>query len=117
MKILLKHVHHHPSETVIAYIRHELEALKPLLQIDEARVLLEHRSSGSPPFRTAFHLATPGPDITAQAEDHTLRAALLKAFEGIRNTIQHRAQKRRRSKAESASHVSSRKAGVRGRSR
>lgn len=109
MKILLKHVHHVPSSSLIQLVRAELESMKGLMQIDEARVLLEHRHQASPAFKVAFHLVTPGPDVQAEAEDHTLRAALLKAFDHIRNRIVYRQHKRRRAKLEAAGSVRSRK--------
>lgn len=109
MRILLKHLHHIPSPSIIEMIRMELEGLKPELQIDEARVLLERRLHQSPPFRAAFHLVTPGPDVAAEAEDHTLRAALLKAFGSVRDKIGLRHRKRKRSRSESSSTVSARR--------
>lgn len=109
MKILLKHIHHVPSSSLIELVRTELESVKGLLQIDEARVLLEHRHQESPPFRVSFHLVTPGPDVKAEAGDHTLRAALLKAFDHIRSRIVYRHHKRRRAQMEASGSVRSRK--------
>ena len=65
-------------------IEKELKSLQPDLQIDEARVHLERSLTDSPPFSVSFHLVTPGPDVIVKATDHTLRAAVLKAFERMR---------------------------------
>ncbi len=98
MKIILKHINHVPSKSLIDMIKSELEALLPRLQIDEARVHLEQRLEESPPFHASFHLVTPGPDVMAEASDHTLRAALLKSFALIDDKIGHRHQKRAQKK-------------------
>ena len=96
MKIILKHLHHNPSPSLLELLEKELEALLPDLRIDEARVLFERLPDASPPFRVAFHLVTPGPDVMVETTDHTLRAALLKAFEAVRDKIGHRNLKRAR---------------------
>ena len=94
MKIILKHLHHNPSPSLLELLEKELEALSPDLRIDEARVLFERLADASPPFRVAMHLVTPGPDVMVETTDHTLRAALLKAFVAVRNKIGHRNLKR-----------------------
>lgn len=98
MKITLKNLHHEPSPSLIELLEKELRALSTELQIDEARVIFERRLEGSPPFHVSFHLVTPGPDVEAETTDHTLRAALLKAFDALRSKIDHRHQKRARRK-------------------
>lgn len=96
MKLNLIHHNHAPTKTIIEMIQKELQSLKPDLQIDEAKVHLEHSLTDSPPFKTSFHLVTPGPDVLASATDHTLRAAVLKAFRQIADKIEHRHEKRSR---------------------
>lgn len=101
MKLTLSHRNHAPSKSIVEMIESELKALLPDLQIDEARVRLERSLTDSPPFSVAFHLVTPGPDVIVKSSDHTLRAAILKAFERIAGKIGHRKVKRsqRREKA------------------
>jgi hypothetical protein len=94
MQILLKNLNHSPSDSLLELLEKELEALLPDLRIDEARVLFERLADVSPPFRVAIHLVTPGPDVMVETTDHTLRAALLKAFVAVRNKIGHRNLKR-----------------------
>ena len=94
MKIFIKHLHHAPSRSFIELLEGEITALSTEMQIDEAHAIVERRLQGSPPFHVAFHLVTPGPDITAAAADHTLRAALLKAVGLLREKIHHRHSKR-----------------------
>ena len=100
MKLTLTHRNHAPSKSIVEMIEKELESLKPELQIDEARVHLERSLTDSPPFSCSFHLVTPGPDVIVQSSDHTLRAALLKAFGAIRDKIEHRKLKRARRREE-----------------
>lgn len=96
MKLTLSHHNHAPSISIIEMIENELKSLLPLLQIDEARVHLERSLTDSPPFSASFHLVTPGPDVIVSSTDHTLRAAVLKAFKGIEDKIEHRQVKRTR---------------------
>lgn len=77
-----------------AHSRHLLEEslglLRTLSPISLAVVVLEHRGGDSPPFRVFVSLAVPGPDIHAEARDHTLSAAWLKAASALREQIQQR---------------------------
>ena len=94
MKLNLTHRNHAPSSSIIEMIEKELRSLLPSLQIDEARVRLERSLTASPPFSVSFHLVTPGPDVIVKSSDHTLRAAVLKAFGRIADKIGHRQAKR-----------------------
>jgi ribosome-associated translation inhibitor RaiA len=94
MKLSLTHRNHAPSKSIIEMIDKELKSLQPDLQIDEARVHLERSLTDSPPFNVSFHLVTPGPDVIVTSTDHTLRAAVLKAFQRIASKIGHRQEKR-----------------------
>lgn len=96
MKLKLQHRHHQPSASFSALVEQELTALNSCLRIDEARIVIEHRTEASPPFRILAHLVTPGPDVNAEAEDHTLRAALTKLIRGLRETVLHRSQRQHR---------------------
>lgn len=114
MKLTLSHRNHAPSKSIIEMIESELKSLLPDLQIDEARVHLERSLTDSPPFSASFHLVTPGPDVIVTSSDHTLRAAILKAFERISEKIGHRQVKRsrRREKAPAIELARRRPAGV-----
>jgi len=96
MKLTLQHRHHVPSPFFTALIESEMKALQPVLRIDEARVRIEHQADASPPFRISAKLVTPGPDVSAEAADHTLRAALAKLIRRLRGTITHRSGRRTR---------------------
>jgi len=94
MKFILKHHNHQPSPALAALTKQHIEALREDLQIDEARIHMERMIDASPAFRISAHLVTPGPDIFAEAVDHTLRAALDKMVEQLESRIGHRHKKR-----------------------
>ncbi len=96
MKLIITHHHHQPSPSFIALIKQRLESLREALQIEEARVLIERRLDESPAFRVSARLVTPGPEVVAEAVDHTLRAALGKMFGKLEAPIDHGQQKRAR---------------------
>ncbi len=94
MKFTYNHHNHIPSESIIDMIENKMHALQPDLKIDEARVTLDRSLTDSPPYSVSFHLVTPGPDVFAKSSDHTLRAAVLKAFDLIDHKIEQRQAKR-----------------------
>ena len=96
MKIRIKHLNHQPSIAFTEHLEKQLQPFSEIRQIDEARITLEHRHEESPAFRVALHLVTPGPDFTAEAVDHTLRAALAKAIEDLNDKIEERGASRSR---------------------
>lgn len=96
MKFILNHHNHQPSPSLTALAKKRIESLREALQIDEAHIRLEHRLEASPAFRVTAHLVTPGPDVFADAVDHTLRAALEKMIGQLEERIDHRHQKRMR---------------------
>lgn len=75
-------------------LRREIEALARLRQIDEARVSVTREDETSPPFRVRAHLVTPGPDVFAEARDHTVAAALAKVKKQLSAAIRFRAGRR-----------------------
>lgn len=94
MKVKLTHRNHIPDKSIVEMIDKELKVLQTDLKIDEARIHLERSLSDSPPFNASFHLVTPGPDVIVKSNDHTLRAAILKAFQRIGRKIGLRHAKR-----------------------
>lgn len=96
MKMTITHRNHAPSKSIVDMVEKELKSLHPDIQIDEVKVHLERSLTDSPPFTASFHLVTPGPDVIVRSTDHTLRAAILKAFQQIADKIEHRHEKRSR---------------------
>ena len=71
-------------------LKQRLGLMHSLIPISVAVIVLEHRQGDSPPFRVFASLAVPGPDIHAEARDHTLSAAWLKVAAALREQIQQR---------------------------
>jgi ribosome-associated translation inhibitor RaiA len=74
-------------------LKQPLERLQNLISITTAAVVLEHRRNHVPAFRVFVSLALPGPDIHADARDHTLEAAWLKVTTALRKQIEQRKTK------------------------
>ena len=74
-------------------LRGPLEQLRRLIPISAAAVVLEHRWDSAPAYRAFALLAVPGPDIHAEASDHTLDAAWLKVIAALRKQIEQRKAK------------------------
>jgi len=70
-----------------------LRALQASLPISTARVVLEQQRDAAPAFRASAYLAVPGPDIHAEARDHTLLAAWRKLAVNLKQQFQHRARR------------------------
>ena len=71
-------------------IEQSLNALRRLIPISTARVVLEQQRDTSPVYRVFAHLAVPGPDVHAAASDHTLLAAWRKLAENLTHQFQLR---------------------------
>lgn len=82
------------AKRLASLVRKEILTLKPLRQIDEAKVYLSREHETSPPFRVHVHLVTPGPDVFAEARDRTLIAALGKVMKELMAAIDARADRR-----------------------
>ena len=72
------------------WLEQSLDRLESLIPVTAAAVVLEHRRDDAPAFRAYVSLAVPGPDIHAEACDHTLEAAWLKVVTALRKQIERR---------------------------
>jgi ribosome-associated translation inhibitor RaiA len=96
MKITVQHKNMRSYHDLDSLIEERILSLESRLQIDEANVSLECRCEASPPFSARIHLVTPGPDVVAESQDHTIRAAIDEAIAELENKISDRFEKRRR---------------------
>ena len=71
-------------------LEHSLEQLESITSVTAAAVVLEHRRDDAPPVNAYVSLAVPGPDINAEACDHTLEAAWLRVTIALRRQIEQR---------------------------
>ena len=94
MKLTLQHIFIRSTNALDSWVEGQIFSLQPGLQIDEATVRLVHRRELSPAYQVHVHLVTPGPDVFAEGNDHTLRAAFEKVMRQLREKIAQRARKR-----------------------
>ena len=67
-----------------------LAQLQRQISISSVVVVLDRTRNSGPPFTVRVHLAVPGPDIHAEAGDHTLQAAWRKVCKSLNKQIQQR---------------------------
>ena len=93
MKLNVQHHNLRSTHELDSLLEQRIFKLEPRLQIDEACVRLECRWEKSPAYRVAIHIATPGPDLEAEGRDHTIRAAIGKAFLDLEDRLRDREHK------------------------
>ncbi len=71
-----------------------IENMERLIPVSAAAVVLEYARDNGTAFRAFALLAVPGPDIHAEARDHTLAAAWLKLTHALRRQIERRRTRR-----------------------
>jgi len=71
-------------------LQQSLERLETDIPISAAAVVVEYERNNAPAFRTYALLAVAGPDIHAEARDHTLEAVWLKVMTALRKQIEQR---------------------------
>jgi ribosome-associated translation inhibitor RaiA len=94
MKLNLQHINLRSLDTLDSWVEKQIFALGGQRQIDEANVRLTRLTDASPEYQVNVHLVTPGPDVFAEARDHTLRAAFNKALAELREKITSRSTNR-----------------------
>ena len=94
MKLKLKHLGIRSTSALDKWVEGQILSLREALRIDDARVQLVHEPANSPSYRVHVHLVTPGPDVFAAGNDHTLRAAFSKVMVELKDKIASRSAKR-----------------------
>jgi ribosome-associated translation inhibitor RaiA len=77
------------------WLEQRLEQLHGLIPVSSAAMLLERQRDAAPAFHAFVHLAVPGPDIHAEAREHTLEAVWLKVAAALRKQIEQRETRRK----------------------
>jgi ribosome hibernation promoting factor len=72
------------------WFEQSLEKLQDLVPVSAAAVVLEYERESAPAFRASALLAVAGPDLHAEARDHTLEAAWLKVTAALRKQMEQR---------------------------
>jgi len=96
MRLNLQHFSVRSTDALDSWIEQQILALGRLRQIDEANIRLACHRDVSPAYHVRVHLVTPGPDVIAESNDHTLKAAVDKAIKQLQNTIVGRVTQRLR---------------------
>ena len=90
MRILLRYFGLNARDSWRGLVEAQLRRLEGLAAIASAQVTLESRHEVRPAFRVVTWLMVPGPDVHAEARDHTLQAALLKVVKDLERQIRSR---------------------------
>ena len=98
MKLKIEYRHHLPSDSFAGLVRQEINELNTCHRIEEASVFIERQPRATPPFRISLHLITSGPELTEEANDHTLRTALGKVIARVREKLEPRGPLPRRTR-------------------
>lgn len=94
MKLTVTHVGTRPTKTLDTWVEQQIFSLGDDLQIDNATVRIAYLRDANPAYQVQIYLVTPGPDVFAEGQDHTLGAAFNKAMKQLRDKITFRTQKR-----------------------
>ena len=94
MKIQLRYCGLNARSALRELVEAQLRKLDSLAAIASAQVTLEWRHEARPGFRVLTLLEVPGPDVHAEARDHTLEAALLKVVKDLERQIRSRRRRR-----------------------
>lgn len=78
------------GDKVVDWLKSRIAELSRMRKLDAAEVLLEYQHHQTPGYRVKAHLATPGPDITAEGRDHTIYAAATRTLNELHKKIKTR---------------------------
>lgn len=78
------------GDKVIDWLKSRVAELSRMRKLDAAEVVLEYHHHETPGYIVKAHLATPGPDITAEGRDHTIHAAALRTLSELHKKIKNR---------------------------
>ena len=98
MNTLNLHIQHRnlsPNPALASLIEEKLRQLAERIPISAANVVVELREEFGPPVRIQAHLGVPGPDLVAEAADHTGPAAWHKVFRALEKQMEHRRAKQK----------------------
>lgn len=76
-------------------VEQHLQHLAGLAAISTAEVVLVHSAAAAPSWTARAHLQVPGPDLRAEARDHTVEAAWRKVLARLHGEIERRHERRR----------------------
>jgi ribosome-associated translation inhibitor RaiA len=77
------------------FVERQLDRLPSLGFVSNAQVVLVHERNATPAWTARAHLAIPGPDLRAEARDHTFEAAWRKVMDILNEQVSRRLGRRR----------------------
>ncbi len=83
------------SARIREFVERQLDRLPYLGPATDAQVVLVRARGVTPAWSASAHLAVPGPDLKAEARDHTFEAAWLKVMDHLHDQISDRRERRR----------------------
>ena len=83
------------SASLRQLVERHLERLADLAAISTAEVVLVRSPAATPAWTARAHLQVPGPDLRAEASDHTVEAAWRKVLAALHGEIGRRHERRR----------------------
>jgi hypothetical protein len=86
MRVLTRYRNVDPARSFEALVERGLGELAGVVTIESADILLERLSGETPPVRVSLRIATPGPDLKAEARDYTALAAWTKVFRTVQRS-------------------------------
>lgn len=87
MRVLTRYRNVEPVRRFETLVEQALAELAASVTIETADVLLERLPGETPPVRVSLQIATPGPDLKAEARDYTALAAWTKAFRALQRSV------------------------------
>jgi ribosome-associated translation inhibitor RaiA len=76
-------------------VQTQLDRLHQFVSVSGAEVVLERRRAATPAWVARAHLQVPGPDLRAEACDHTVEAAWRKVMQELYGQVGRRLERRR----------------------
>ena len=73
----------------------QVQRLRHFADVSAAEVVLERRRAATPAWVARAHLQVPGPDLRAEAQDHTVEAAWRKVVQALYAQLARRADRQR----------------------
>ena len=115
MMLSIRYRHLSPPASLDENIEDLLLPLGEYCRLDEAEVVIEHRSEQSPAYLARVKVAVPGPDLTVEATDHTPENAYRRAVAEIDRKLRDRKAQRTRRRINGRKHAQSFRIGRRSR--
>jgi ribosome-associated translation inhibitor RaiA len=76
-------------------VQTQIDRLRAFVTVEAAQVVLERQRAATPAWVARAHVQVPGPDLRAEARDHTVEAAWRKVMQELYGQVGRRLDRRR----------------------